>query len=311
VSPSAVSHIASLGVAPFPVPALAPSASSSAVCRTDSPSSGPRVELPDQGPRSGHDLEACAESDPRSSHGIESPATSLRTSPSNIANTNEPTSNIPSARLSPSMLPLPKPSLIIVPSSAPFQDASEQSARLALRNLIDTAAGDYQSAANWADIVTQCQDARGDLHPGVGDLPHRAAHMLDQLRFHGAPDGMKTEPWDDQKKYEALQRGSHQSALQNEGFFCEECVDLILKGQWVLLPADMVLQEPNLRISPLGVVPQRERRTRTICEYSFFLVNLDTIPLAPAESMHFGCALWRILSTVNHADPLLGPVFLS
>jgi hypothetical protein len=55
--------------------------------------------------------------------------------------------------------------------------------------------------------------------------------------------------------YEALQRVSHQSAMQHEGFVCEEFVDLILKCQWVLLSADLVLHEPNLCLSPLGVVP--------------------------------------------------------
>jgi hypothetical protein len=99
------------------------------------------------------------------------------------------------------------------------QDTSEHSARLAPQKLIDTAAGAYQSAANWAEFVTQYRDARGDLHHRVGDLPHRAAHLLDQLRRHGAPVGMNTEPWDDKKKRDALQRGSHQSALQHEGFF--------------------------------------------------------------------------------------------
>jgi hypothetical protein len=202
-----------------------------------------------------------------------------------------------------------KPGLVTAPIPAPSQDTSEHSACLALRKLIDTAADADHSASNWAEFVAQCQDARGDLHPGVGDLPHRAAHLLDQLRCHGAPAGVKTEPWDDQRKRDALQRGSHQSALQHEGFLCEEFVELILKGQWVLLPADLVLQEPNLRI-PLGVVSQQERLPRMICKFYFFLVNLDTIPLVPAKSMQFGCALWRILSTVHHADPRLGPIFL-
>jgi hypothetical protein len=84
------------------------------------------------------------------------------------------------------------------------QDASEHSARFALQKIIATAADAYQSAANWAEFVTQYRDARGDLHPGVGDLPHRADHLLDQLRCHGAPFGMKTEPWDDKKKRDAL-----------------------------------------------------------------------------------------------------------
>jgi hypothetical protein len=97
-----------------------------------------------------------------------------------------------------------KSSFITAPISDPSQDASEHSTHLALRKLIDTAADAYQSASNWAEFVAQCRDARGDLHPGVGDLPHRAAHLLDHLRRHGAPVGMKTEPWDDQKKCDAL-----------------------------------------------------------------------------------------------------------
>jgi hypothetical protein len=122
---------------------------------------------------------------------------------------------------------------------------------------------------------------------------------------------MKTPPWNQQQKKDALQRGSHQSAEQHKGLLCEEFVGLIRKRQWVLLPADLVLCEPNLRISPLGVILQRDRRPRTICNYSFFLVNLDTIPLAPAESMQFGLALWRILTNIHKADHRLGPVFLS
>jgi hypothetical protein len=135
--------------------------------------------------------------------------------------------------------------------------------------------------------------------------------MLDQLRRHGATVGMKTPPWGLEKKRQALKRGSHQSAKQHSGFFCEECFDLMRKSQWVLLPADLVLHEPNLRLSPLGVVTQRDRRPRTICDYSFFLVNLETIPLAPSKAMQFGRALWRVLSTIHHANPRLGPVYLS
>jgi hypothetical protein len=122
---------------------------------------------------------------------------------------------------------------------------------------------------------------------------------------------MKTPPWNLEQKRQALERGSHQSSKQHIGFLCEDFVDLMRKNQWVLLPADMVLHEPNLRSSPLGVVPQRDRRPRTICDYSFFLVNLETIPLAPPEAMQFGRALWRVLSTIHHADPRLGPVYLS
>jgi hypothetical protein len=114
-----------------------------------------------------------------------------------------------------------------------------------------------------------------------------------------------------ERKKESLKRGSHQSDRQHTEFLCNEFVDMIHKGQWILLPAHLVLADKNLRLSPLGVVPQRDRRPRTICDYSFFFVNLDTIPLAPAESMQFGRALWRILQQVYDADPRLGPVHLS
>jgi hypothetical protein len=195
-----------------------------------------------------------------------------------------------------------------VPSAVPSL-ASEAAARVKLRELIDKSSQAYSSS--WADFVKTCRDPRVDLNAEVGNLPHRAAHMLDQLRRHGATVGMKTPPWNLEKKRQALKRGSHQSAKQHSGFLCEDFVDLMWKGQWVLLPADLVLHEPNLRLSPLGVVPQRDRRPRTICDYSFFLVNLDTIPLAPSGAMQFGRALWRVLSTVHHADPHLGPVYLS
>jgi hypothetical protein len=49
----------------------------------------------------------------------------------------------------------------------------------------------------------------------------------------------------------------------------------------------------------------------TIYDYSFFLANLDTIYLAPADSMQFGRALWMILQQANDANPRIVPVHLS
>jgi hypothetical protein len=65
-----------------------------------------------------------------------------------------------------------------------------------------------------------------------------------------------------------------------------------------------------LRISPIGVVPQRDRRPRTIVDYSFSGVNQETCPLAPAEAMQFGKALQRIVDDIVNADPRWGPVYL-
>jgi hypothetical protein len=78
-----------------------------------------------------------------------------------------------------------------------------------------------------------------------------------------------------------------------------------------VLHVRLVLDKANLRISPLGVVPQWDRRPRTISDYSFFLVNEDTVDLAPAKSMQFGRALWQIMNAIAKANPDLGPVYLS
>ncbi|CAB9501094.1 unknown protein [Seminavis robusta] len=70
-------------------------------------------------------------------------------------------------------------------------------------------------------------------------------------------------------------------------------------------------QLPDLRLSPLGVVPQRERRPRTICDYTFFGVNEETEETAPMEAMQFGKALHRIMTKVHQANPAHGPVYMS
>jgi hypothetical protein len=85
---------------------------------------------------------------------------------------------------------------------------------------------------------------------------------------------------------------------------------MINKGQWIVLPFSAVQHLPGLRVSPPGVVPQHERRPRWICDYSWWGINRDTLPLAALESMQFGHALDRILREILLADPNLGPVYL-
>ena len=41
----------------------------------------------------------------------------------------------------------------------------------------------------------------------------------------------------------------------------------------MLLPADLVKDQPNLQLRPLGVIPQHDCWPRTISDYSYFLVN--------------------------------------
>jgi hypothetical protein len=108
-----------------------------------------------------------------------------------------------------------------------------------------------------------------------------------------------------------LHRGPHQSALEFRDFLVSEFVDMIRKKQWCLLPFASVAHLPSLRLSPLGVVPQRDRRPRTIVDYSFFGVNSESANLAPGTAMQFGKALPRLLARMFHADARHGPVFMS
>ena len=89
-------------------------------------------------------------------------------------------------------------------------------------------------------------------------------------------------------------------------------LDFCAQGYWMVLPFDAgVTSLPHLRLSPLGVVPQHDRRPRLIVDYSDSGLNDDTVPMAPKEAMQFGRALSRVLTTIVHADPRYGPVFLS
>jgi hypothetical protein len=63
------------------------------------------------------------------------------------------------------------------------------------------------------------------------------------------------------------------------------------------------MTQEELRLSPLGVLPQRGRRLRSIIDYTFYRIN--------EEAMQFGKALWRILAGIVQANPRLGPVYLS
>jgi hypothetical protein len=49
--------------------------------------------------------------------------------------------------------------------------------------------------------------------------------------------------------------------------------DMVEKGFWAVVPYTQVRHLPNLRLSPIGVVPQRDRRPRTIVDYTFSDVN--------------------------------------
>jgi hypothetical protein len=86
---------------------------------------------------------------------------------------------------------------------------------------------------------------------------------------------MATAPWTAEQLAATIARGPHKSAIEYAEFLGEELREFVLKVPWIVLPYHVVQNLPKkvgrqLRISPMGVVPQQERRPRVIVDYSFF-----------------------------------------
>ena len=124
----------------------------------------------------------------------------------------------------------------------------------------------------------------------LDNVLHPARRLLSLYKHRGAPVKVSTSPWTTTQLQRALKRGPHKSCHDHLPFLHEEFVDMIAKGQWVVLPYSAVQHLPGLRVSPPGVVPQRGRRPRLICDYSWSDVNKDTLSLAPMTAMQFGHA---------------------
>jgi hypothetical protein len=160
----------------------------------------------------------------------------------------------------------------------------------------------------WEALVTSRQ-ARGDISE-IDSLRHPARRFLRQYKYRGAPVVLRTQPWTQGRLEAALARGSHSSAQDHLEFLREEFTDMVNQAQWLVLPYSAVRHLPGLRLSPLGVVPQHERRPRTIVDYTYSGVNPDTVPIAPMDAMQFGNTLSRLIRHLVLADPRHGPTRL-
>jgi hypothetical protein len=87
--------------------------------------------------------------------------------------------------------------------------------------------------------------------------------------------------------------------------------DMRKNGMFIVLPYSLLRDLSQLRLSPLGCLPQRDRRPRMICDYTYSGVNQETVKRAPPEAMQWGRALPRLLWYVFTADQRHGPVLLS
>ena len=138
----------------------------------------------------------------------------------------------------------------------------------------------------------------------VGNISHPASGLLDDLRRSGAPVEFSSPALDADQLEEALEYGSHGSCLRGLDFIGQETMDFVRKGFYAALPYDDVkeLGQFCISLSPMGLIPQRDRRDRVVVDYSFYGLNEDTVPLAP-DSMQFGQALQRVLQSKGPTRP--------
>ena len=93
-------------------------------------------------------------------------------------------------------------------------------------------------------------------------LPHPAAPLLDNLWSEGVPVTMAGEDWSADKIQDMARRGPHKSAKDHAVFVRDEMARFAEQGLWAVLPLSEVEDRDRLRLSPLGVVPQRDRRPK-------------------------------------------------
>ena len=167
---------------------------------------------------------------------------------------------------------------------------------------------DLFDTLGWEELVRQ-RRARGDL-TDMSTIKHPARNLLKHLSTSGAPAALRTQKWSADRLEQAIRRGPHKSCDEYHEFLEEEFGDFVEKAQWIVLPFSKVKHMKGLRLSPPGVVPQRGRRPRLIADLTFYLINDDTIRMAPAEAMQFGRALERLIHSIVFANPHHGPVHL-
>ena len=204
----------------------------------------------------------------------------------------------------------PKRKLVQV-ASAPAKRVAEGSADQLSEELGKLIRRDVEMLRRegWPALV-KSRRARGDFAT-LDNVEHPARRLLMLYKHRGVPVKVSTSAWSPERCQAALDRGPHKSCADHIDFLVEEFIDMVKKGQWIVLPASVASSLPGFRASPPGVVPQRGRRPRWIGDYTWSGVNQETVPLFAPESMQFGHALERILREILLASPSHGPVYLN
>ena len=181
-----------------------------------------------------------------------------------------------------------------------------------LGTLVHSLSQKLARAPSWREFVNKVR-GKSYLSAGIGDIPHTARTYLQQLRDQGIQVRLDDPPWDAKRITANAQRGTHPSATVHRHFLRGEFADFIEAGFWVVLPLKQLRTLPggDLRLSPMAVKEEFNRRPRVLVDHTWFGVNEHTLPDLPKEVMQFGGTLPRLLWLLRHANPAKGRVFLS
>ena len=113
---------------------------------------------------------------------------------------------------------------------------------------------------------------RNNMCPSNLALHHPAANTLLQYATGGCPTNTGT-PWTRQQIQEAINRGPHSSAMDPQAMEqqLKEATDKEKKGQCRIVLWDDIKHEPppQLKISPIAMIPHKSRQLRAILDLSF------------------------------------------
>jgi hypothetical protein len=150
------------------------------------------------------------------------------------------------------------------------------------------------------------------VHPSIRHIPHPTAQYLHRVACSGVPALSTTPPWSRAAKLQAIRRGPHVSASTRfASFLLADMYDYVQVGYWAVLPFHALQHYSQLKLSPAGVVPQRERRPRPIMDYTFSGVNQASVSLEPRHAMQFGTAFLRFIQRLVYCNPGGGPPLMA
>jgi hypothetical protein len=174
----------------------------------------------------------------------------------------------------------------------------------------------YEGQFKMPPEIEGIDEWEGQMCPSGLALHHPAAATLLEYATGGCPTNTGN-PWTKQQMQEAVDRGPHVSALDPEAIVQmeEEVADKVRIGQARLVSWDDIKENPppELKISPLAMIPHKSRRFQAILDLSFRLrlecgdmlksVNESTTLSAPAGAIdQLGHTLQRVIHAMAEAD---------